>query len=64
MTREEFKKKREAGEEFEARDFANLAKEWWLFSRPYCCRMEFVIYSVLREAKVENYEEWKPTDED
>ena len=63
MTKEEFKQRRESnanGGGITFDDIANCAQQWGLFKRPRTCDMQFVLYTVLKYAGVEDAEEYKP----
>lgn len=64
MTREEFKKLWEAGDEEDCEitfdDIADVAKEWGLFEDPKRCDRNIVRYEVLKAAKCVDAEEFNP----
>lgn len=64
MTREEFKKLWEAGDEEDSEitfdDIADRAKEWGLFDYPKRCDINIVRYEVLKAAKCIDAEEFNP----
>jgi len=63
MSKEEFKIKWESNDNgggITNDDMADLAIEWGLNSRPRTCRIEQVIYSVLKHAETVDAEEFRP----
>lgn len=64
MTKEEFKKLWESGDEEDSEitfdDIANIAKEWWLFENPKLCDINIVRYAVLKAANCVDAEEFNP----
>lgn len=68
MTREEFKKRWESSEDgggITFDDIAVVAVDWGISKRPKTIRMEVIAYQVLKEANVNDVEEYNPyRDED
>ena len=63
MTKEEFKKRWESDEHgggITYDDIADCAKDWGLFSKPRCCKIDIVTYKVLKAADCIDAEEFKP----
>lgn len=64
MTRDEFKRRWEKDEDGDGITFdevADCAEAWGLFVTPRIHRIDVVRYAVLKEAGVENIDEFRPT---
>lgn len=66
MTRQEFKERWESnyrGGGITNNDVADCAIAWGINRHPKSCRIQDVVYQVLRFAGTNDAEEFKPTDE-
>ena len=67
MRRQEFKKRWESNDDgggITFNDIADCAKEWGLYAFPKIQPMPTVVYRVLKAAKTNDCEEYKPERED